>query len=257
MGTFTRVVAGFVVAVCCTPAGVSGAFVLLPVQLHVFHLPSPAITATNLLYNLVSTPAGALAFHRAGRLDLPLTRLLVTGTTPGVVAGVLARSTWLASEEAFAWVAGTVLLVLGVRLVAGTARPVDRRGGVTTTAPAWRLVAVGTAGGFIGGVYGLGGAAVIVPWLVGVERLPVARVAGAGLVTTLVTSVVGLTAFALASAVGFGAADPPQWANGVALGIGGALGAIVGARLQPRLPTAGLRIALGAIAVASGLRTLL
>ena len=57
-GLVARVLVGFAVAVVCTPAGVSGAFVLLPVQTQVFHVPSPAVSATNLVYNLLSAPAG-------------------------------------------------------------------------------------------------------------------------------------------------------------------------------------------------------
>src|SRR3712207_7828886 len=46
-----RVLVGFVVATVCTPAGVSGAFLLLPVQVQLLSVPSPAVSATNLLYN--------------------------------------------------------------------------------------------------------------------------------------------------------------------------------------------------------------
>ncbi len=74
--------AGLVVSVATTPAGVSGAVFLLPVQLGVLGVPSPAVTPTNLLYNVVAGP-GALLRHRAGLLRDPLTRRLVRGTLPG------------------------------------------------------------------------------------------------------------------------------------------------------------------------------
>jgi uncharacterized membrane protein YfcA len=61
---FLRALAGFVVALVCTPAGVSGAFLLLPVQVLFFGAPSPSVTATNLLYNAVSTPAGVVCSPR-------------------------------------------------------------------------------------------------------------------------------------------------------------------------------------------------
>jgi uncharacterized protein len=229
MALALRFLAGFGVAVCCTPAGVSGAFMLLPVQLHLFHVPSPAVTATNLLYNVVSTPAGAVSFWRAGSLDVPLARQLVLGTTPAVVIGVILRSTWFASDQAFAVIAGVMLTGLSIRLAVVALRPArpasehaDRR------LSSRRIVAIGSCGGLIGGIYGLGGAAIIVPWLVGVEQLSPRRVAGAGLVTTLATSLVGATAFALASGLSIGDAAPPQWAGGIALGLGGAAGSVVG-----------------------------
>jgi uncharacterized membrane protein YfcA len=170
------------------------------------------------------------------------------------------RSTWLASESAFAWVAATVLIGIGIRLAVGRDDPpgVGRgAAGADRALPIWRLVAVGTIGGAIGGIYGFGGAALIVPYLVSIERLPIARVAGAGLLTTLVTSMIGLAAFAIAAHLDIGQAQPPDWSAGLAFGVGGALGAVLGARLQPRIPVRLLRTGLGILAIGAGLRTLL
>jgi uncharacterized protein len=52
-------VAPGVIAVQSTPAGISGAVLLLPFQVSVLGTPSPSVTPTNLLYDVVSTP-GAL-----------------------------------------------------------------------------------------------------------------------------------------------------------------------------------------------------
>ena len=40
----------FILALVATPAGVSGAVLLLPIQLSVLNVPSPAVTPTNLLF---------------------------------------------------------------------------------------------------------------------------------------------------------------------------------------------------------------
>ena len=48
--------AAFAVSVVATPAGISGAVLLLPFQVSVLGTPSPAVTPTNLLYNVVATP---------------------------------------------------------------------------------------------------------------------------------------------------------------------------------------------------------
>jgi hypothetical protein len=79
---------------------------------------------------------------------------------------------------------------------------------------------------------------------VSVERLPVARVAGAGLVTTLVTSTIGLATFAVAELAGVGHADAPRWADGLALGVGGLV------------PVPALEIVLAVAAIAAGIRTI-
>jgi uncharacterized protein len=49
-------VAAFAIALTATPAGVSGVVLLLLFQVSVLGTPSPAVTPTNLLYNVVATP---------------------------------------------------------------------------------------------------------------------------------------------------------------------------------------------------------
>jgi uncharacterized protein len=58
-------VAAYLIAVVTTPAGISGAVLLLPFQVTVLGTPSPSVTPTNLLYNVVATP-GAL-YRYCGR----------------------------------------------------------------------------------------------------------------------------------------------------------------------------------------------
>ena len=72
-----------------------------------------------------------------------------------------------------------------------------------------------------------------------------------------VTSVLGLATFVVADALDIGEAAGPQWWFGLALGAGGAAGAVVGARLQPRLPVALLRIVLAVAALSAGVRLLM
>src|ERR1700712_2313598 len=83
--------AAFAIAVAATPAGVSGAVLLLPFQVSVLSVPSPAVTPTNLLFNIIATPGGMLRFWRERRLGTPLTWLLLAGTVPGVIAGAVLR----------------------------------------------------------------------------------------------------------------------------------------------------------------------
>jgi uncharacterized membrane protein YfcA len=82
----------FAIAVFTTPVGVSGAVFLVPVQISILHTPSPTVTPTNLLYNLIAIPGALLRFHREERLVGPLTRLLILGTLPGVIAGAIIRA---------------------------------------------------------------------------------------------------------------------------------------------------------------------
>ena len=84
-------VAGLVIAVVTSPVGVSGAVFLLPVQLSVLGVPSPQVTPTNLVYNLVSGPGALIRYVRRRQLDLRLTRSLVVGSGPGVALGAVLR----------------------------------------------------------------------------------------------------------------------------------------------------------------------
>jgi hypothetical protein len=59
-------VAAYLIAAVTTPAGISGAVLLLPFQISVLATPSPSVTPTNLLYNVVATPRGAVPLLAAG-----------------------------------------------------------------------------------------------------------------------------------------------------------------------------------------------
>lgn len=49
--------ASLLISVVTAPVGISGAVFLLPVQLDVLHVPSPQVTPTNLLSNVIADPA--------------------------------------------------------------------------------------------------------------------------------------------------------------------------------------------------------
>lgn len=96
---------GFLIALITTPAGVSGAVLLLPVQLSVLRVPSLAVTPTNLVFNVVSVPGGLLRFWHEKRLFSPLAALLIAGTLPGVIAGAFIRVEYLPGGRTFEFVA--------------------------------------------------------------------------------------------------------------------------------------------------------
>ena len=102
--------------------------------------------------------------------------------------------------------------------------------------------------GIIGGTYGIGGGAIIAPFLVAGFRLPVHSIAGACLFGTLVSSVVGVLCYWLISMVLGESATPiaPDWLLGFLFGVGGAAGMYVGARLQRFLPARVIKAILAA-----------
>ena len=235
----------FVLTLVATPAGVSGAVLLLPIQLSVLHVPSPAVTPTNLLFNVAAVPGGLLRFWHERRLLNMLTGLLVAGTLPGVIAGAVIRVDLLSGGRAFELVVAGVLLPLGLWLALGSQRiprprpALSRRGQCAI----WGLsLAVGT----VGGIYGVGGGSLLAPILIA-AGFSAYEVAPATLTATFLTSIFGIITYQILQAT-HGGAIAPDWALGAFLGAGGFFGSYLGARLQSRLPERNLRRLLGVIA---------
>ena len=90
--------------------------------------------------------------------------------------------------------------------------------------------------GVVGGAYGVGGGAIIAPFLVSVARLPVHTIAGATLLATLLTSLVGVLFFAALGPLIGQPRVAPNWPLGIVLGLGGMIGMYLGARIQRYLP---------------------
>ncbi|MFE9010222.1 TSUP family transporter [Streptomyces cyaneofuscatus] len=244
--------AGLLISVTTAPVGVSGAVFLLPVQVSVLGVPSPAVTPTNLLYNVVAGPGALLRHHRSGGLRGPLTRLLVLGTVPGVVVGAVIRVFAVPGPSVFRLLIAVLLLPLGGWLCLRTLHRAGRTAaaGEPSEVSPRTITRLAMAVGVAGGIYGIGGGSLLGPILVG-RGMPVAKVAPAALAATFVTSVVGAGTYALLSLTATGDIAP-YWSLGLACGLGGLCGGYLGARLQPRLPETALRLLLGVLALGIG-----
>lgn len=263
---FTCVVA-YCVSLVTSTAGVSGAFLLLPFQMSVLGLGGPAVTPTNLLFNVVAAPSGIYRYMREGRMVWPLAIVIAVGTVPGVVVGALVRIYLLPDARNFKLFAGIVLLLLGAHLglsllmrraaakpVAGSflvraARLGLRRleyefKGARHSMATSTLVLLALGIGVVGGIYGVGGGAIMAPVLVSIGRLPIHSTAGATLLGTFLTSLVGIAFFAASARVLAQPALMPDWWLGTSLGLGGLLGMYSGARLQRHLPARGIEAVL-------------
>jgi hypothetical protein len=247
-------VAAFVIAVLATPAGISGAVLLLPFQVSVLGTPSPAVTPTNLLYNVVATPGALYRYWRQKQTGGRLALVLLAGTVPGVIAGSVIRVELLPGPRVFDLVVAAVLVPLGLWLA--LTRPVraDGRNRAARVLPAPLLVLLAAAVGCVGGIYGIGGGSILAPVLIGSGRPP-AAVAPAALASTFVTSVAGVVTFTILS-LHTGGPVGPDWPTGIALGAGGLAGGYAGARLQARLPEAVIRRVVGVLVAAIGARYL-
>ena len=286
-----------VVSTFTSMGGVSGAFLLLPFQVSFLNFASPAVSPTNLVFNIVAIPSGVYRFIREGRMNWPVTCVVIAGTLPGLWFGAMIRCDWLPDPKNFKLFVGCVLLYIGLRLLhdqtpwakrkkariiefeaqvqerlkevmhqagATTGRGLPPAARVKTASWSLKMVSYEFLGetfsfnapalfvlalvvGLIGGTYGIGGGAIIAPFLAAIFKLPMYTIAGAALMGTLLTSVAGVGIY---YAIGV----TPDLALGALFGLGGFIGMYIGARLQKFIPGTVIRIGLGIIISGLALR---
>ncbi len=289
-------VVAFVVSLCTSMGGVSGAFLLLPFQMSILGYASPSVSATNQVFNIVAIPSGVFRYVKERRMVWPLTYATAIGTLPVVFIGAYIRVAWLPDPKNFKLFAATVLGYIGFRLVrdtffkkaapaktgaapgpGGTCRALNLpkqascadkgaagQGGCAKSSLVDSMVvsdarysfkrveftfqgesySFSTSGvllmsfvvGIVGGVYGIGGGAIIAPFFVTFFGLPVYTVAGAALMGTFLTSVCGVVFYQLIAPYYPSMAVAPDWSLGALFGLGGFAGMYVGARCQKYVP---------------------
>jgi uncharacterized membrane protein YfcA len=259
----------FAVSTLAATGGLSGAFLLLPFQVSVLGFSGPAVTPTNFIFNVVAIPSGVYRYWREKRLVKPLVWAVIIGTLPGVFIGAVLRVKFFLDPRVFKLFVALVLLYLAIRMLLdllSKSRPADEISSMNNSGqppeawevtdqffnlkqvgytfngrqyrvPTWAIMTLSFIVGIIGGIYGIGGGAIITPFLVTVFRLPVHTTAGASLLGTFVTSVAGVIFFCLIAPfyANAGLSVTPDWLLGTLFGAGGAVGVYLGARLQKRL----------------------
>jgi uncharacterized protein len=129
--------------------------------------------------------------------------------------------------------------------------------GETFAFPTLGVFALSLVVGVIGGVYGIGGGAIIAPFLVSVFRLPVYTIAGATLAGTFVTSIAAVAFYQAIAPAYPHLAVAPDWLLGLLFGVGGAAGMYCGARAQKHAPAKAIKAMLAAVIVVVGGRYVL
>lgn len=260
--------AAFVVSLICSLGGISGAFLLLPFQMSFLNYTAPSVSATNQFYNVVAIPSGVWRFVREGRMLWPLALTVAVGTLPGVFLGAIIRIVWLPDARLFKLFAAVVLVYIGLKLMrshSGKKKTAStkKQGSLSVRTEEFSLQRLAyvfegeryvcstpaLAGlsfliGIVGGTYGIGGGAILSPFLVGLFRLPVHTTAGATLFGTFLTSVAGVIFYTLLAVLFPDKSVSPDWLLGLLFGIGGMAGMYCGARLQRFVPANYIRILL-------------
>lgn len=108
--------------------------------------------------------------------------------------------------------------------------------------------------GIVGGIYGIGGGAIIAPLLVAFFGLPVYTVAGAALMGTFVTSIAGVSFYQAIAPFYPNISVAPDWLLGVLFGVGGMAGIYLGARCQKFVPAKAIKWMLAGIIIFTALK---
>ncbi len=239
--------------------GVSGAFLLLPFQMSVLGYTNPSVSATNQFYNIVACPSGVIRYWKEGRLVIPIATSIAIGTLPGVFLGAVIRINFLPNPSYFKVFAGFVLLYIGTRMLltmlkgrrSAAAAITDKTvtiaenssgrilfefNGCEYSVAKRKLMLLSLAVGLVGGIYGIGGGAIMSPFLVSFFGLPVYVVAGATLMATALTSFGGVLFYSLLSLFYPGVSVAPDVLLGLIIGAGGMVGMYCGARCQKHVP---------------------
>lgn len=264
----------FVISFFTSMGGVSGAFLLLPFQVSVLGFISPSVSPTNQLFNIIAIPGGVYRYIKEGRLLWPLALLLIIGTLPGIFIGALIRILYLPDPRHFKFFAGLVLLYIGARLVLSQfqdekdsskqfqaeqqfRRSIEEHAsrtpdvtvqafsflhieytfsGFTFTVNNLGIMLLSCVVGVIGGIYGIGGGAIIAPFIVTFFRLPVFTIAGATLLATFVSSIGGVLFYHSMAPSFPGQVVAPDYLLGLFFGVGGFAGMYCGAKCQKFFP---------------------
>ncbi len=257
----------FLISSFVSPAGVSGAFILLPFQMSILGYTAPGVSGTNFIYNIVSIPLGAFQYFKEKRFSWTLLILFLVGTVPGIFLGYFIRIKFLPNPVYFKLFVGLVLLYLGVRCLKDVfntkkAKPIKpkeykiQREKIGILAcyvvtsneifefNTFAVFLPSLLTGIIGGAYGIGGGAIMAPYCVSILELPVYFVGGATLISTWVSSIIA----ALFYAIGPFSQSPmtiPDFLLGSLFGIGGMVGIYLGTKVQIRLPARIIKTILG------------
>lgn len=255
--------------------GIGGGFLMTPLLIFVGISPAVAVASVT-THIAASSMSGSLSYWRRRAIDVALVCMLLAGGIIGTAFGV-----WLftflravgqlditigVSYVLLLSIVGSLMIAESVRAIVRVrhGKPVDlRRPGshmwihglpfklrfkrsriYVSAIPVW---GIGFLIGFIGAVMGIGGGFLLVPLLIYVLRVPTATVIGTSMVLTLIT---------MASATVMHAATNHlvDALLALILMVGGVTGAQFGARAGQKMRGERLRLLLGLLVLAVGLR---
>jgi uncharacterized membrane protein YfcA len=255
--------------------GIGGGFLMTPLLIFIGVSPAVAV-ATVSTHIAASSMSGAVSYWRRRAVDLALAMMLLVGGIVGTQGGVW-LFTWLRTVGQLDITIGIAYVLLltsvGAMMVADGARamlrqrqgkPVPLRHSGSHTwihglplkmrfkqsriyVSAIPVVVIGWIMGFAGAILGIGGGFLLVPMLIYLLRVPTNVVIGTSMVLTLVTMASATVLHAMTNHL-------VDAVLALILMVGGVIGAQFGARAGQKMRSERLRLLLGTLVLAVGLR---
>jgi uncharacterized membrane protein YfcA len=255
--------------------GIGGGFLMTPLLIFLGVSPSVSV-ATVSTHIAASSFSGAISYWRRRALDLPLAAMLLLGGIVGTAGGVWLFTYLRTLGQLDLTISVSYVLLLGsvgglmvtesVRAIirSRSGKPVElRRPGSHTwfhglplklrfkqsriyvsTIPVWTI---GFLMGFLGAIMGIGGGFLLVPMLIYFLRVPTNVVIGTSMVLTLVTMATATVLHSVTNHL-------VDATLALILMVGGVMGAQFGARAGQRMRGERLRLLLGILVLAVGVR---
>lgn len=217
--------------------GGGGGIIAVPLLL-ALGLSMAEASTTSLVVVAIGAAAGLAGHARSGRVDWGI------GLTFGLLGslGAVVGSRLALSVDERLHLAGFVVLLLVAAVGMLRRRPGDADDDGPLPDPRWATVVLYASGvGVVTGFFGVGGGFVAVPALVLALRVPMKRASATALVVILVNALVAFVAR------GTSQLDVPVT---LVMAAGTAVGALVGASLQSRVPARSLQRAFGVLLLA-------
>ncbi len=255
--------------------GIGGGFLMTPLLIFI-GIPSAVAVASVASHIAASSCSGAISYWRRKTVDVPLALMLLAGGIIGTAGGVWLFTMLRALDQlditiglsyvALLGIVGGLMINESLRAIwrsRGGQPATLRRGGAHTwvhglplkmrfkrskiyvsAIPVW---GIGFIIGFIGAILGIGGGFILVPMLIYFLRVPTATVIGTSMVLTLVTMAAATVMHAATNQL-------VDAVLALILMVGGVIGAQFGARAGQKMRGERLRLLLGILVFAVGLR---
>lgn len=211
--------------------GVGGGLLIVPGLVLWLHLQQRHANATSLATVIATSAAGMTRFAIDGAVEFDTAAILFVGSAFGAAAG--AR---MAGRIPNYWLARGFVLLLIVSIIRLSLDGGSGQGGdplATGAAEPLSLISVGLVAGLISATLGIGGGVIFVPSIVVLLGAEQQVAQGTSLAVILPTVIVGSAIHARAGRV--------KWTIAIPAGLGGIVGALVGAQVALGLPEITLR----------------